>query len=1528
MKHLAYKFAILTFISILTFPFTTSAQLIQIDSTFNTSTEIFPFSQVDSIYNLTITGSVTLNSDTSLVRVILVDDNYNEKLIYEAYPMITSTMTFNFITVCDETCYLNGINPSSIILYIKHASVELQNVAYSTLFVSDADSLNYYSKRHNDSLKVETINNNISARGWEWTAGHTALVLKSYEEKTNIFGENYDLQGYDYYTGGVFKYISRYSTVRSSSNLVESFDWRDRHGSNINEQGNVYYGGSNGWITPFQSQGSCGACAAFGVTAMVEAMTNLYFNTQFVYGVNNEELNLSEFDVWCGCDGICYGSNAGIEPTEALLYIKHHGIVNESCYPYAPPCPDPSTMCTDPTTKIKIDGSFSVDDEPGFDYIKTNLIQYGPLAQWLRFGTSNYYNHEVLLVGYRYNPETNATIWIYKDSNFGYFVELDITSPNDMYQTHAIKQGPYWGIHQLIGDDYVRECRDFDNDGYYNWGVGYRLDGCGDADKPQDSDDYNPRLGPFDGSFFSTPVTPIMKVEENGTFIPDSSFYNFYDSDMVLGDQKTLTFTITNTGNAQLNLIPNTFNTTIELSNYNPDDFTLSYPSNFITQIPMESGTTTFDITFKLNSPINESKAVKVTIHTDEIDMDDYTFNLVFSDCDQTVALEEIQGVTYWNGNNNLKYGNVIVKAGATLNITGDYAFSPNANLYIEQGDVVNGSRLNGGIVNIDGGRITSLCGTWPGIDVWGNRSQTQFYDLENSGQAPLYQGLIRVINGGEINNAIAAIETIKYDANDEPISSSSGGIVYFNGGKITDCKQGVVFYPYKNFYPTINDMQPNWSVFFKAEFYNEHESPINQIRFDGVNGIYIKGSTFENKFPISILPQVSWRGIYSINSGFTVTYLNNPYPNEDTIKSSFTGFNSGIYANAEYITPENFININSSIFNDNERGIYLSAIDNPKIVQNEFLVRKNNSIFDALSQPPEMIGLYLDNYTMGFTIEENSFYSDVGYSGLFDKECSGITVNNSGTNFNELYNNYFDNLTVGIAAGGENRSSEGDGLCIKCNDFSNCLTDIYVAPLKDGNGNPITGSTIGIAKLQGKPGNGDTKNPAGNTFSNLTNPDLYNFEKDVNCEYTKYTHHNKAQTNEIVEPTPYLNIEVAEDANSLYSKNLSCPSNLGTGTDPVVEKSTLSTEIVQINTYIDTLNSEVDGGNTDQLNLDVATSAPNQTIQLRQQLLDESPYLSDTVMKSAIDKENVLPNAVIRDVLTANPQSAKSVEVIQSLDERIVTMPDYMLTEVMQGLNTVGAKEILEQKLSEHRTNYTKALRKIERYYLVDTSNQSVSIDSIVSLWNNQVHLESKYKLAFHYLSVNDSANLFSDLISIPFDFDLSEKQQDIHDLYEDLFEILWQTNNDTTQIDSTHILSLIDISDYYMTPPGTYALNSLINRDIIQYHEPVYFPDYFKSLNVNVNDFNPQSKEYLIKVFPNPAGDYCIIDYDLTLNEGSAIIDIYDSYGHKLSSYGLENIHSQRIISLSDFTSGVYFITLSINSSQKESHKLIISK
>lgn len=210
-----------------------AAQTIQIDSIFTTDGEIFPFEQNDTIYGLSITGSVNLNSDTSLVRVILTDDAGNEWMVYEAYPMIVTDTAFSINEVCDETCFLELTIPYSLRVQLFDASLNLGSCNISSNAMNDPALLQYQYKIEREIFKVAMINNYISDNNWTWQADTNFLSNIYHYKKSSFFGYKYNLLGYDYYTDGIYKNIRATEVFTDNSSNVDAFDWRNKHDANV-----------------------------------------------------------------------------------------------------------------------------------------------------------------------------------------------------------------------------------------------------------------------------------------------------------------------------------------------------------------------------------------------------------------------------------------------------------------------------------------------------------------------------------------------------------------------------------------------------------------------------------------------------------------------------------------------------------------------------------------------------------------------------------------------------------------------------------------------------------------------------------------------------------------------------------------------------------------------------------------------------------------------------------------------------------------------------------------------------------------------------------------------------------------------------------------------------------------------------------------------------------------------------------------------------------------------------------------------
>ena len=516
------------------------SQSIQVEESFSESTEIsLSNKQVNKIYGLATTAEVEFTDENGYVRFVLIDNNFNEYLVFESYPLLNGSSTQKILENCEESSLLDGIKPYKLQIEISNANVNLEKLTYSNR--SDIANIAQAKKdrRKEQNLdKIERLNKNLKSKGLSWVAASTEISELSYEDRRKLYGDSPIPPGFEFYAGGVYSTeTSTTSTLKSatasSSPYIDEWDWRNRHGKD--------------WISPIANQGSCGSCWAFASTGAVEAMTNLYFNQQL-------NLDLSEQDV-LSCSG--GGSCSGGYPRIALDYISTTGVVDEATFPYAQADLDCSQKGSSPSQLIKIAGRtpFASTEYPRTeDDLKRMLIEMGPVS-----GGLYDWSHAMVLVGYkvvkegdyfyyrnldlqRYwieiqpgDPLIGKTVWIFKNSwgprfgDDGYvFVETPISN---IGWTHGIKTPITSEV-----NDYEVVFEDRDGDGYYWWGLGEKPASCPGPDMA-DGDDSDPTKGPVDEYGYCMPL--------NGDLAPVASFSSD-KQEINVGDSIQLTDLSTN----------------------------------------------------------------------------------------------------------------------------------------------------------------------------------------------------------------------------------------------------------------------------------------------------------------------------------------------------------------------------------------------------------------------------------------------------------------------------------------------------------------------------------------------------------------------------------------------------------------------------------------------------------------------------------------------------------------------------------------------------------------------------------------------------------------------------------------------------------------------------------------------------------------------------------------------------------------------------------------------------------------------
>ncbi len=458
------------------------AQEIQTEQEFSQS---FPLNSDKPIYSFSVDGKLSFNSKKSLFRVILIDNQQNEYLAYETYPLLADDSSFSFNNACEETCLLDAIVPVSYKIESYKTTHEIAKTSLSDNAASLNQEVNTSNitdqqktrKEEREKAQVEKINKQIKKRGAQWIAGETSVSKMSYAQKKKFFGNSKstlgvpNLQGIEYYKGGVFEVVSDEPIITTNfqaSELPERVDYRNLHGGN--------------WITPVRNQSICGSCWAFAALATTEAHINLYYNQQI-------EADLAEQDLVCRYPESCTHGGSVISAFEDLRF---GGVTEEFCYPYTADgnCPEKCPEWDLNLWKIEFYRAVEMDDES----LKRGLIERGPLT----FGIPSW-NHVMNLVGYE-KAYTGQTIWKLKNSwgtgwGEGGFGNL-IVPQEDRYLT-LYPERPYFSHDQ---SRYQINCVDRDHDNYCQWGVSSQKPGnCpGNCFAEKDCDDTNPQLGPYD----------------------------------------------------------------------------------------------------------------------------------------------------------------------------------------------------------------------------------------------------------------------------------------------------------------------------------------------------------------------------------------------------------------------------------------------------------------------------------------------------------------------------------------------------------------------------------------------------------------------------------------------------------------------------------------------------------------------------------------------------------------------------------------------------------------------------------------------------------------------------------------------------------------------------------------------------------------------------------------------------------------------------------------------------------------------
>ena len=463
------------------------------------------------ISSLAVTADIKLNSYEGYVRILLCDlNNEQEYLVYEAYyPLNHLNTIYRIEDYAYESELLFNLSNIVVKIEIHNGECYFNKLSYSnTLYVlgkEQFDKDKRQLKNTHDSIMFVALNQRIKEEGFLWVAGATSVSELYFNQRKDMLPKNNmneipNLQGFEYYKGGLFEVLTdsdsvQYKTI-NTSNYVDEFDWRNRHGQN--------------WLTPSKQQ-QCNHCWVFCPISVAESSVNLYYNQHIDYDLSEQHV--------ASCSGGNGGNCDGGFINDALLFLVYQGVVKDNCFPYLgldPPYAPCGDVCSNPEEIVSFNSSSSVSKT--VDQIKKAVIENGPICSkisslWhymsivgfksLKTGDVIYDGSDTIMHNMTIQPNSQLigqTCWLFKNSwgsgwgnNGSAYVFTALNNMSELYKLNTPQSQVY--------DNGDIICEDNDGDGYYNWGIGPKPATCPNCPDERDCDDSLPTLGPYGADY-------------------------------------------------------------------------------------------------------------------------------------------------------------------------------------------------------------------------------------------------------------------------------------------------------------------------------------------------------------------------------------------------------------------------------------------------------------------------------------------------------------------------------------------------------------------------------------------------------------------------------------------------------------------------------------------------------------------------------------------------------------------------------------------------------------------------------------------------------------------------------------------------------------------------------------------------------------------------------------------------------------------------------------------------------------------
>lgn len=836
-------------------------------------------------------------------------------------------------------------------------------------------------------------------------------------------------------------------------------------------------------------------------------------------------------------------------------------------------------------------------------------------------------------------------------------------------------------------------------------------------------------------------------------------------------------------------------------------------------------------------------------------------------------------GTTVSLGSNNPMYVSagcsIIVEDYANLNILGLMRFGTDSELKVNQG----------GLLNIDGGHLSGWDNKqWQGIRVLGN---------SNAPQSSASQGRLNICNNAMIEDAEIAVNLRNL------LTNTSGGIVMASNSTFHNNTLSLNIPAYNYSFSSSYESEFSNCLFTIDDSFLDNAFSTH-VRLENINGIHFEGCQFQMNNSGNHTDVSSSSGIFAYNASpsFTEYCLSSTQPCSDVQKCTFDNFKKAAIFSINDLGSLNTLLVSNAVFTNNSKGIFSKNSNQVTIVLSDFYIGSDDNC---------SYGVLLDN-TPSFNIQDNTF------NPVYNTESQtyGLYVKNSNA-VNRVHYNMFSNLYCANLAEGQNWMGKRFlGLYYTCNNHSNNTFDFYV--LDD----PTRYSGIQINQ-------GSNNAPARNTLSSNASYQIYN-----GGEYAIDYYYNSSYPGETPDPNKIFHIN-PYNTRALYD----CVSNYSEETLSLTEAEVNQREQAYYDAYSNYMavkqlyESRIDGGNTSATVADIENATSSDVWRLRSQLLGSSPYLSQTVLMTVAEHNDVFPASVLMEILSANPEELKEDTLINYLQANEL-LPDYAISILQQVATGTSYRTVMQQQMAEYRHEYTEAVYDIIRSILNDSI---VNYTALRGWLGNLEDINADHAIIATYMEEGDSISAFTLAGLLPQLYELDGDDLTDHFNYVQLltlYQNLKQSERSIFEMTETEMMLVEDLANngYGVSKSMAEAILDVLGE--YSYIDcPVLSPTIGSRGTYPSKEGQIRGKDMELKVnlSPNPAANWISVEYKLPDGCSEATFVITNALGIKKASICLEGDQGCKVIDLTNMASGIYSCILRCGSFVK-TEKLVITK